>query len=283
MAYQKRYIPLKGYTISIKDAKRIYQLLSAYVTAEGASDVEAFTKPPNMTDQDFAAEKQRWLSNAYKITVTINGIDESSLYEDHEGIFDSPNLPSRIANIFMTNVTAFEGTTRMKPANSFQLNIDFSKPPLLDGNNLVSSPTPNFSHVTIEGTKDSWLATIADKVTGVVGPKKNRRRFLHAPFVYDFGLMVFGVPAGLYLCWKSSGFVYESFSSMHGVVTAAAYIYLFFLALWGYRIMFGYAKWAFPIVELEEEKSASAQHRIFWLAIVLGVLGNFAYDVLKRI
>src|SRR5262249_58955758 len=94
-----------------------------------------------------------------------------------------------------------------KPGNSFSLTLDFSKPPLLDVNNAVSSPTPNRSQLFIEGNNDAWVATIADHVMSVISSRQNKRGWLHKAFIYDVGLYLIGFPMALYACWKSSDFV----------------------------------------------------------------------------
>ena len=118
---------------------------------------------------------------------------------------------------------------------------------------------------------------------GILDARKNKRAFIHRPFIYDFGLMMFGMPLALYVCWKCSSIVAALLGSTHSVVAAAAYLYIFLFSLWAYRVLFGYAKWAFPTVDLTTQPTAWGRHRLVWSAIMLGVLGNFAYDVLKSI
>ena len=76
----------------------------------------------------------------------------------------------------------------------------------------------------------------------VADHRKHKREFLHGGFRYDAGLMLIGVPVALYVCWKSSGIVDKHLGSMHTVLAAASYIYLFMFGIWAYRILFGYTK-----------------------------------------
>jgi hypothetical protein len=133
--------------------------------------------------------------------------------------------------------------------------------------------------LAIEGVTDAWLATIADRVLGVLKGRKNKRDFLHRAFVYDAGMMLFGVPAGLYLCWKAAPSINACLT--HGFSSGAAYVYVIFVVLWIYRILFGYTKWAFPTMEIEEDKAVSARHRRWWYAILAGLVSALIYDVLK--
>lgn len=281
MAHYKRAIPLTGRLLSIADFRTLYQRLTAIVATERERELASFTRPPNMSEEQFHAELELWRVNAYRVTVTIAGEDGSSLYEDNEGIFTSPNLPQAISYIFMTNMTAYETVARRKPINNFILNMDLQKLALLDNNHPLSNPTPNFSNLTIEGSETAWLATIEDRVMDVMDNRKHKRSFLHGAFRYDAGLMLFAVPVGLYACWKLSGFIDKHLGSTHTILAASAYIYLFFLAVWAYRVLFGYTKWAFPTVELLEATSTSKKHRTAWYWLMTAIGGSLAYDVLK--
>lgn len=279
MPYHSRTVPLTARTFSLADVRLVYQRLQAYITEQGNLELANIVRQPDVPEDQFQLQLEHARTNAYKITVTINGADGSSLYEDHEGIFDSPNLPEEISQIFMTNATAFEGVAGRKPANKVVVNLDLSRPPLLDPN-PVSAPTPNFSNLNIEGASEAWIATISDRVVGIMGSRKNRRGFLHAAFVYDIGMMLIALPVILYVCWKASNLVNAHLASVHPVVSATAYIYLSLLTLWAYRGLFGYTKWAFPTVELEGPRSSSARHRRLWAAIAVGLIGKLLYDVL---
>jgi hypothetical protein len=46
------------------------------------------------------------------------------------------------------------------------------------------------------------------------------------------------------------------------------------MALWFYRTLFGYTKWAYPTVELQDEADQSRKHRRFWYVIVTGIVAS---------
>jgi hypothetical protein len=116
---------------------------------------------------------------------------------------------------------------------------------------------------------------------GILVKRRNGRHFLHAAFVYDFGLMAVGLPLGLWLCWRLSGLIDISLGRHSGFLSSIAYVYLVLMGIWIYRILFGYSKWAFPTFELRESGGRSRHHRYIWGTIVLGVLGNAVYDISK--
>ena len=234
-----------------------------------------------MTDR-YSAEDARRLDidrqQAFRISVTIEGKNGESLFGYGTEPFDSPNLPESIRSIYLTNITAYHGVTGKNPLNGFTLSLDFSTPPLLDSANPVSDPTPNFSNLAVEGDRGTWVAPLHDAVMGVLNEKFNARRMLHAAFVYDIGLFLLGLPVALHLCWRFSERI-EGISDIHSTfVSVAVYIYMVLLMLVGYRVLFGYTKWAFPAVEMEENKGRSRTHRRVWLGIVVSLIANIAYD-----
>ena len=211
--------------------------------------------------------------------MTIKGKDGQTLFGYGTDPFDSPNIPEPIASIFISNDAAFQTVTGRRPANSFALTLDFSTPALIDDSSPVSSPTPNFSQLTIEGDRDSWVASIQEAVVGVLGRKSNRRGFIHAPFVYDIGLVLIGLPAALYTCWRLAGIVENNLGVYSPFFSVTAYIYVVILTLYIYRILFGYTRWSFPTVELTDGESQAKTHRRFWIAIVIGLVVSAVYDL----
>jgi len=206
--------------------------------------------------------------------VTIAGRAGESLYGEDVSVFSSPNKPDKVASVYMTNTTAYQGFANVKPFNAFELNLDFSKPPLMDAANPVSAPTKNVSNLTVQGDRESWVAAIADAVFGIADKRKTRRGWLHRAFAYDIGLWCFAFPFAFYLCWRTSPFITAHFQPLHTFVAAAGYMYVFVIAVWAYRALFGYTKWAFPTVELSDNHDASVQHRAVWGAIILAVVAN---------
>lgn len=276
-------IPLHSLAISLEDVTRIYQRLRRHVEEQAALEIGSLIKPAEKTDQEWQAELEEVRNRAFRITITISGDSGASLFGDDEALFSSPIRPQTISMIYMTNSTAYQTFTGQRPANTFELVLDFSKPPLLDSNNLVSAPTPNNSNLTVEGERDAWVASITDAVLGALQHRSTNRTLIHKAFVYDFGLMAMGLPLGVYISWKSSPFVTDYLGKVHPFISALAYVYIVLLTFWGYRILFGYAKWAFPTLELKDNADAARRHRTFWWAIVLGVLGSFLWDVTKAI
>ncbi len=276
----RKKIPLRGLSISIEDIRRIVEKLLPYIEEEGHREVALLLKQ-EPADQEHDEQLDVLRARSFRITVTITGKDGESLFGYGAESFDSPNIPEPIGSIYITNNTAYRTVLGQNPLNNFTLDLDFSTPPLIDNNNPVSSPTPNFSNLTVEGTRGAWVASIQQAVMGVLEKKSNSRSFLHFAFVYDIGLLLLGFPAAIYLCWRLADIIENKLGIFSPFISVAAYIYIFFLVITAYRILFGYTKWAFPIVELTNNENQSKFHRKFWYGIVISIFASAVYDLLS--
>lgn len=120
-----------------------------------------------------------------------------------------------------------------------------------------------------------------EAVDGIIRNRATQRRLIHKGFSYYFGLFVFAIPCSLYACAKLSPWVNTMFSEVNPAVSVGSYLYIFFVVLYFYRILFGYTKWAFPAVELVDNRDHALGHRLFWIAIVLSVLGNLIWSMIQ--
>jgi len=228
----------------------------------------------NQSEEEFAAFKERARQQAFRITITVADRDGASLFGDTSAILSAPNRPDPVGSIFITNKTSYHRFAGAVPINFFELNLDFSKPPLFDAQRLVSAPTPNASNLTVQGDRDAWIAAISEAVFGVVQKRKTSSNWLHRGFIYDLGVLLLGMPFALYLCWRLHSVIDRIFNGMNEFVVGGAYVFLVLLALNFYRGMFGYAKWAFPTMELTDNRDKAAAHRAVLGAILLGIFIN---------
>lgn len=267
-------MPLGSFSVSLESVKKIFDGLESIVDEQSAIDLTKWQKIPNQTDEQFAEAKANAQGNAYRVTLTVYREDGSEIFGSSRELFESSPGDPLITHIYMTNTTALAGLARVEPANYFHLRLDFSQPPLMDAENVVSSPTLNLSSLSIGGIREGWLAGVEKVVARKIDRQHNIRHLLHGSFVYDYGLLLLGVPFCLYLSWAFSGFVESTFADMSGIIRAAAYVYIFVAGLWVYRFLFSYTKWAFPLVELSEQTARPRKHRRWWWSLMLLLAGK---------
>ncbi len=276
----KKTIPLKGISISIKDVRRIVERLLPHVEEEGDREVASLLQndPANTVKKRVQIDAIR--TDAFRIAVTITGKDGETLFGYGTELFDSPNIPEPIESIYISNNAAYYNVFRRNPLNSFILNLDFLKPPLIDNSNPVSAQTPNFSTLTVEGIRGSWVASIKQAVMDILEKKSNKRAFIHAASIYDIGVLILGLPVAIYLCWRFASIIENELGTLSPFLAAAAYVYIVFMILNAFKILFGYTKWAFPIVELTNNESRSEVHRKAWYGIILSIIAGILSDLI---
>jgi hypothetical protein len=272
------HIPIEAVSLSTSDVKSIFERLFAIVAERGSRAAATLVKPPEEAQDAFEQRCHNFIASAFRVTVTIKGVNGLELYGDNTSLFLSPELPEIFESIFMTNTVAFASFSGGRnPPETFSLFLDFSKPPLLDGSRLPSAPTPNASELDIVGSV-SWVSAVKDAVEKTLDNRKNGRGRLHISMIYDFGLMVMALPLALYGCWKLSLYVSTVFGSLSPFLVGTVYLYIVLSGLWIYRAMFGYLKWAFPIVE-HTDTSRAGRHRKFWFGILCLILIPIALDL----
>jgi hypothetical protein len=159
--------------------------------------------------------------------------------------------------------------------------LDFTTPPLLDFSRLPTLPTPNESNFEIASDNHSWFAASNAILTEFFATRKTHLNWLHRAAMYDLLLVVLGLPLSIWAVYRLSE-VLERTSRMPSIISAAIYIYAFFLSLNVFRVLFAYSRWVFPKVELETHGSFSAlRHRNAWLAIMTGLVVAILYEVGK--
>lgn len=139
--------------------------------------------------------------------------------------------------------------------------LDFSKPALLDPNPVLSEATPNDSNVSINADDMSFFRAVQRVIDTKVTSKRTWYGSLHKNFTYDFGLWLFALPLALFLA------TYYMDQILHSESTFASYRWAFFIyatgmVLIGYRFLTSYAKWAFPVNVLVDNKDTAWGHRL---------------------
>ncbi|WP_342154546.1 hypothetical protein [Methylorubrum sp. SB2] len=267
-------IPVRGCQFNLKLFKNVYRELQKISRKEADRIVDAFIQPPDKTLEQFEADKRHVKDRAFRLTVSVVGVDGQTSYGDTEKIFDLDTLPKPIDTIFITNENAFKPyASGQSPSNYFRLWVHFSKPPLIDGASLLSEPTPNASKTYIRADDITYFRAVQTIINK--GLMKNRQWYylIHGRAVYDVGFWLFALPYALYLITSKLD-TYVPADGPYSSYRVAGFIYGIGIILVSYRVLMGYFKWAFPVNILEENNDQSLTHRIIFGGIILGVLGN---------
>lgn len=272
-------IPVRGCKLSLDDIKDVYSELNAINRKFGEGVIATSPRPEGMNDKDWEQEKKFLLQDAFCLTVSIRGERDQQLYGEDSTIFSNENLPNPIRTIYFTNLTAWRRHVGdSEPLNRIEVLLDFSKPGLFDPNPLVSSPTPNNSHVTVRAHDMTYFRAVQRVIDTKLVNHRTWYAAIHRSFAYDIGMWTVTLPVGLVLAtyymqrWLPVGSDLQAYRW-------AFFIYAVGVVVLGYRFLTSYMKWAFPVNVLTDSKDKALKHRLA-LGAIFAWLGYKATDAI---
>ncbi|WP_417809594.1 hypothetical protein [Thioclava sp.] len=265
-------ISARGLSLGLDDVKALYQELSIINRKFGENIISGLPTDPKMSGEEWGRYKDFLLEDAFCLTISILGDQDQQLYGENAEVFESDNLPHPIQKIYFNNITAWQRHSQdSRPQNTIEVDLDFSKPPLLDPFSVLSEPTPNSSNVTVRADDMTFYKAALQIVDTKLAKHRTWYAAIHRSFAYDMGVWLVALPAGLVIAthymerWLPVGGNLEAFRW-------AFFLYSLGIVILGYRFLSGYIKWAFPVNVLAENKDKSLRHRIalggifVWLA-----------------
>ena len=217
----------------------------------------------------------------FELEVTVRGTDDKVLFGTIPAVFSSPRFPDKVKTLHINSELDLKNSHDWSPRNRFELLLDFTKPELFNLSLLSSRATPNASNINVSGLDSTWVSGVYGEIANFIEKNRTRRRFFHRHRVYDLLLLLIGFPFAFWMAYKSSGLINRMFGGLSVFVQNGAYVCLFFLMLNVFTILFDYARWIFPIVEYKSSTDTVRKHRYILGCLVIGVFGNFLYDLLK--
>lgn len=236
--------------------------------------------PLGRTAEQILVDKEV-LKSGFELKVAVRGMNDETVFGTIPMVFDSARFPEKIKSLHINSELDLRNLYNWDPRNRFELLLDFTKPGLFNFSLAPSGPTPNASHILVTGLNSSWVNGVYRDVADFIRRRKTHRRLLHGNGVYNLLLLCGGIPFAFSIAAKLSGIMNTLFGELSGLLHSAAQVYVFFIALYLFRILFDYARWIFPIVEYQDLTGTTLKHRVVLGGLILGVLGNFIHDLLK--
>lgn len=181
------------------------------------------------------------LRQAFTVKVTVQGIDDETIFGTIPDVFNSPRFPDNVVSLYIDSAQDLN-LYDWNPRNRFELFLDFSKPDIINLSLSPSISTPNASNLLVVGLNSTWVNGVYHVVTDLVKNRKTRRRFLHKHSVYDLLVICGSFPFGFSIAAKLSGFVNSLFGEHSVILKTAAYVYVFYFSLLLFRTLFDYAR-----------------------------------------
>lgn len=261
-----------------EDLKKLFDLLQERLTAAADLEVSNY-KQHEMPEEQYLKNKET-LRNGYKLLLTVTGINGQRLYGTPQEILSSPNYPEMVESVYINSAIALKARENWVTRNSVELFIDFSRPAILDFRLMPGGSTPNGSNLTVQGADATWVNGVFRELETFINERTAPVPWLHLHTIYDLFLWVLGFPLAFWICFKASTHL-PAPEVAGGFARAALLVYIFLLVSVGFRTLFHYSRWVFPIVEYRSPRSRALAHRVILGAITMGLITSLAYDIGK--
>jgi hypothetical protein len=273
---------IRSFSVDRNDLRKLLEILQerAYTAAE--LEETHLVRPDGQSDEEYSVEKaKKDLKEGFRLFITISGVDGRKLTGSIEEIFDSPNYPIEVKEVFFDTSTPLRTRYNYFPRNQMILFLDFGRPEVLNFSILPSQETQNESNIEVVGRDATWVNGVFQEFLSFVEARPSTVPWLHRHSIYDIMLGVFGFPLSFWICNKLSGKIEGVFGSYSVFLKAALYFYVFLLALNLLRIAFHYARWIWPLTEYKSEKSKALKHKAIFSLLVSGLGFPAIYDIIK--
>lgn len=279
--YKSNHIfkPIPPSTVDLTFFKKLYVVLRSSTDEIADYDIVKVVPTPGQTQAEFENFK-KYAKGLYRVTIHIYGSRGEYIFTENPGVFDDPGLPGKIDKIIFENSTRLRLTLQREPVNQFRVTFDFTMPPIFDFNISPSFATPINSSVDIVGENETWVSGTYKNVCDILEEHKNNHGWLHKNNVWDLFLWVGVMPMIFRILYLAQKALPINVTSVSGVLKAAVYVYGFFLLLNLFRIVFSYARWVFPYLELQTPARKTNLHRCILGAIVFSIVCSFCYELI---
>lgn len=260
------------------DLKRLYKIVNDKQSEYRDRFMPLLQQQENEPDEEFRQRKER-VYNAFTTSIGFTGANDEQVHGSSAAIIDSDNIPERLKFILISTSVGPRTAIGLNPTSSIEIFIDFTRPPWLDFERLPTFMTPNESNFSISSDNESWFTAARANILDFISERKTSYNWLHSSGLYDGLALFIGTPLSIWFTLRIGRHIDQLNSS--NFVKTALYIYSFVFALSIFRILFSYARWVFPKVEMSSERSSAIVHRTVLGAICIGVAASVLWDAIK--
>ena len=259
--------------------KALYRLIDERQALYRDKIVAIQSQQSNETPQEFENRRQR-VFDAYVTSVTITMKNGELLNGNTRDIFDAVTFWENVKAVFFSTQSVPKAVLNLIPQDRITLFLDFSQPPALDFSRLPTLPTPNESHFEIAAVDELWFVLSKTCLVEFFGLHESGYDWIHRSGVYDILLFICGLPLAVWSTVKV-GSIIPRINSLDTFLRVLIYGYIFLVSLTIFRIVFSYARWVFPKVEVQTEKVSPFRHRAAWAMAFASLFWPAFYDAVK--
>jgi hypothetical protein len=234
-------------TLTADDLRRFYDVLDNKAREAAEHQVTTLQRLPGQTTEQFEQVETN-LRSSLSLVVRVQGINGEWTGSNTREALRDDSLPDSVAVVEYNSAFLFRTQFNVEPLNSFSVYLDFSRTGILDMTNLSSEPASNRSSSWISGMNTTWVNGTYEGLRTFFAERESSRGWLHSRHAYDLAVLVLGIPASFALVYRIDR-VLRPILRVPDALFVALYVYLVLIALFGFRLLFNYAKWVFPKIE----------------------------------
>jgi hypothetical protein len=269
--------------LDIKDLEKLFEILkelNADALKIELDDIEDSNKQLATSISKKDSEKMKAdVTDNFRINIEIFGARGEFISSDSSSVFQERRFPDCVTNIIFNNTSSYHNVFDTDPLCALELELDYSKPRLIDIAISPSSSTPNTSKLHVLAVSSNWAEGAHEKIMSFLKERQTHRSWLHNAYIHSFLTFVIFITLTFWILHKIELFAANFFSQCSVVLTVAIYLYLFVLLINFFLFMLNYFCWLFPYQELRTSlKGRIGLHRMILILIVTAITGAFAVD-----
>jgi hypothetical protein len=272
-----RQFVLPSCLVKPSDLRRIFRLLEQKAFQAADRQVATLALQPGQTQaqlDELTAAVREALALVVRLQTGSEWINGSTI-----DLLSDEQLPDGIVRIEFDSAFLYRSRfNNLVPNNFFTVTLDLFRPNVLD---LSNPPTQNASVANIGGLDATWANALHDELVAFFRQGRTKRGWLHLPRSYDVLVILVGFPLSFDIVYHLDRLT-EHVAPLREALSVALYVYAVLLVLFLFRILFNYARWAFPKMEIDAPRQhAGAAHRVAISTVSLIILSALLKAALR--
>jgi hypothetical protein len=240
-----RNLVIPACTLTADDLRKLYGLLEKKAREAADYQVAALQRLEGQTNEQFEEVKQK-IRSSFDLVVQVRGSrGEGTGSRTGEALLEG-SLPDSIMSVQYDSAFMFRSQFNLlEPQNSVRVYLDFGRTEILD---MLAQPAANNSSGLISGTNSTWVNGTHEELEKFFEERSTARGWLYSRHSYDVAVLLVGIPASFALIYRVDHWL-RPVIQVSNALFVALYVYLVVIELYGFRVLFNYAKWVFPKCE----------------------------------
>jgi hypothetical protein len=271
-----------SFSVDREELRYLLELLQEKAYRAAEIEVEYLKELEGQTDEQLQ-QASKDLQDGFRLSITISGSEGGKLTEGIVDLFDSPDFPYEVKDVFFNSEILLHSKYNCQPRNKIIMFLDFGRPPLLRFTMLPSKEPRNESNIEVTGQDAAWVNGAFQEFSGFVSRRPSAFPWLQRKSVYYIIVLLLGIPLGFWVCRQAAPSIETILAGHSPYLRAAIYFCIFVFSLNILRMALRYARWIWPLIEYRSARNKYIKHKVA-LIILLSIPGIYVlYDILQKV